>query len=296
MRWCPTARPPGDRGASRWHAICDGAGAGGGSSPMHAPTSGRSGPKAEMPLGARPPRCQSRKSFGDSARPAGASDAKRPPLREILHKCLAKDPAHRFSAAEVRLILEAVAPLRRRDATRTRRSHPERSATAALAQSDRPDRICRTRTRTRSDGTDMDAGDQRPAPPILIAGDPELARPISHEVCSRPSRVGGTVPCGTIRRGSAPAIPAVCRSAELGNACCPVSDLRAQLAAIGAAPNSGFDPGAPASGAGSPPAGNESRYQRYRLFEAVAGLLAPPAARPDSGHLRRRTGPISPRC
>jgi hypothetical protein len=39
------------------------------------------------------------------------------PLREIVHKCLAKDPAERFQrAADVRLLLEAVASrLRRRD-------------------------------------------------------------------------------------------------------------------------------------------------------------------------------------
>ena len=224
-------------------------------------------------------------------------------LREILHKCLAKDPAQRYQrAADVRLMLEAVASgLRRRHAP----SDPHVAPGAPLPPSPLlsldigRDRLCRTRARARADGAGVDTGDQRPAPI-----DPDRRRAGNWQDPPRFGVRARVETAATVLAGRCdeealvpyqPFVEALSWYARV----CPERDMRAQLAAIGGGAELGplipellrRVPDLPTQPAMNP------EGQRYRLFEAVADLFAQASGvRPVLVVFDTCTGQTNQRC
>ena len=155
------------------HAVRDGAGA----------AAGRRGRRARGYLGTR--RAAARDAGRERARSTDARlrNCSRPscairrrslpphvsePLREVVQRCLAKDPAERYQrAADVRLVLEAIASGLSVVTRHSRSDSRIGSASASRRRSsERADggSLRRPRARARADGRGVDAREQRPAP------------------------------------------------------------------------------------------------------------------------------------
>jgi predicted ATPase/predicted Ser/Thr protein kinase len=203
------------------------------------------------------------------------------PLREIVYRCLAKDPAERYQrAADVRLMLEAVAfGLRRHDTP----SSPRVAAGSPLPPSPllnvaigAPGFVGRERELAQMEQLwTRAAGGQRHL--ILLAGEPGIGKTrLASEFASARAESSATVLMGHCDEEALvpyqPFVEALSWYARV----CPELDLRAQLMAIGGGAELGplipellrRLPDLPTQPAMNP------EGQRYRLFEAVAELLA----------------------
>ena len=203
------------------------------------------------------------------------------PLPEIVQKCLAKDPAERYQrAADVRLVLEAVASgLRRRDVP----SDPRVSTGAPLPPSPL---LGLTIGQTGFVGRDRElaqmdlvwtrvTGAERQL--ILLAGEPGIGKTrLASEFARVRSASAATVLVGRCDEEALVPYQPFVEALSWYVRVCPERDLRAQLAAIGGGAELGplipevlrRVPDLPTQPAMNP------EGQRYRLFEAVAGLLA----------------------
>jgi eukaryotic-like serine/threonine-protein kinase len=203
------------------------------------------------------------------------------PLPEIVQKCLAKDPAARYQrAADVRLVLEAVAAgLRRRDAP----SDPRVSTGMPLPPSPllglsigQTGFVGRDRELAQMDqGWTRATSGQRQL--ILLAGEPGIGKTrLASEFARVRSASAATVLAGRCDEEALVPYQPFVEALSWYVHVCPERDLRAQLAAIGGGAELGplipevrrRVPDLPTQPAMNP------EGQRYRLFEAVAGLLA----------------------
>ena len=206
-------------------------------------------------------------------------------LREIVHKCLAKDARRRYQrAADVRLVLEAVAVgFRRRDAP----SDPRVAAGAPLPP---PPVLARSAGLVRLVGRDNELGQitqvwaraiegQRQL--LLIAGEPgigktRLASTFAQDMADQTA----TVLVGRCDEEALVPYQPFVEALSWYVRICPEPELRAQLTAIGGGAELGplvpellrRVPGLPTP----PPMSSEG--QRYRLFEAVSAFLSQAAA------------------
>jgi predicted Ser/Thr protein kinase len=203
------------------------------------------------------------------------------PLREIVQRCLNKDPAERYQrAAEVRLMLEAVASmLRDHDAP----SDPRVATGAPLPPSPllglaigATGFLGRGRELAQMEqGWARATSGQRQL--LLLGGEPGIGKTrLALEFARVRTASGATVLAGRCDEEALvpyqPFVEALGWYARV----CPETDLRAQLAAIGGGAELGplmpellrRVPDLPTQPAMNP------EGQRYRLFEAVAGLLA----------------------
>ncbi len=203
------------------------------------------------------------------------------PLRDIVRKCLAREPAERYQrAADVRLVLEAVASgLRRRDAP----SDPRVSTGAPLPPSPllgptigQTGFVGRDRELAQMDlvWTRVTSGQRQL---ILLTGEPGIGKTrLASEFARVRSASAATVLAGRCDEEALVPYQPFVEALSWYVRVCPERDLRAQLAAIGGGAELGplipevlrRVPDLPTQPAMNP------EGQRYRLFEAVAGLLA----------------------
>ena len=207
------------------------------------------------------------------------------PLREIVRKCLAKDPAERYQrAADVRLMLEAVASgLRRRDAP----SDPSVATGAPLPPSPLLSLVIgasgfvgRERELAQMEQVWRRAtSGQRQL--LLLAGEPGIGKTrLSVEFARGRVEATATVLVGRCDEEALVPYQPFVEALSWYVRVCPKPELRAQLAAIGGGAELGplipellrRVPDLPSQPAMNP------EGQRYRLFEAVADLLAQASA------------------
>ncbi len=207
------------------------------------------------------------------------------PLRQIVHRCLAKDPADRYQrAADVRLLLEAVAAaLRDRDTPSVPRiasgsplpaSPLVNVATRAAAFVGRePELAVLEQAWTRA------ATGERQL--LFIAGEPGIGKTrLACEFARGRASSGATVLAGRCDEEALVPYQPFVEALSWYSRLCPEADLRTQLAAVGGGAELGTllpelrrrIPDLPTPSAMNP------EGQRYRLFEGVAALLAQAAA------------------
>ena len=205
-------------------------------------------------------------------------------LREIVHKCLAKDAGHRYQrAADVRLVLEAIAfGFRRPDVP-----SPPVAAGAPLPP---PPILARAAGSVRLVGRENElahmahvweqaiAGQRQL---LLLAGEPGIGKTRLASTFARDMvDEAATVLVGRCDEEALVPYQPFVEALSWYVRVCPEPELRAQLTAIGGGAELGplvpellrRVPGL------SPPPPMNSEGQRYRLFEAVSAFLAQAAA------------------